>query len=560
MAISSSDILDTFEQELAALRLGFALRMPDRIAEIETAWQKTCSLSPWRIEDLKEFHRLSHSLAGASASYGFMAVGRAARSLESYLKTELIKQVPRPEAYPSLAAHITELLATLKEAAQKPDELYPTASSLMGVGEVESWLRLNDEHTLYIVEPDTRLARNIGAQLGNFGYKVSLFTDLSEITAAEFKAPSAMLVNFHLETDSFLHSGALTRLQQEWQKTLPVIFISLLSDLPARLAAVRAGAAAYFTKPLELNALVDELDRLTTREAPEPYRILIVEDDPSLAALYSLSLQQAGMITVTVSDPLQIMPPLVEFTPDLILMDVYMPGCTGLELAAVLRQQAAYLGTPIVFLSTETDVDKQQAAMKQGGDDFLIKPIQLDLLVSAVRNRAERSRTLRSAMVRDSLTGLVNHTKLKEYLNVEVGRVGRTNRPLSFVMLDIDYFKVVNDTYGHSAGDNVIKSLARILQQRLRRTDILGRYGGEEFAIILPDTSGEDALQVVNEIRESFAQIRQYSGNTEFSVTFSAGIATFPPCSDAADLNEVADKALYAAKQAGRNRIVLARL
>jgi diguanylate cyclase (GGDEF)-like protein len=252
--------------------------------------------------------------------------------------------------------------------------------------------------------------------------------------------------------------------------------------------------------------------------------------------------------------------PLVEFTPDLILMDVYMPGCSGLELAAVLRQQTAYLGTPIVFLSTETDVGKQQQAMRQGGDDFLIKPIQLDLLVSAVRNRAERSRNLRSAMVRDSLTGLVNHTKLKEHLNIEVARVGRNGRPLSFVMLDIDHFKAVNDTYGHPAGDGVIKSLARILQQRLRRTDILGRYGGEEFAIILSDTDGVDALRVVDQIRQSFSQIRQYSGTNEFTVTFSAGVATLPPCSDAANLNEVADKALYAAKQAGRNRVILADL
>jgi FixJ family two-component response regulator/HPt (histidine-containing phosphotransfer) domain-containing protein len=296
MTVSSSDLVDTFEQELATLRLGFAMRVPDRIAELETAWQKTYAETIWHIEDLKEVHRLAHSLAGSGASYGFMAVAQTARALEVYLKTEILTNPPTSETYYKHYRTIADLLANLQHAVQKPEELYPLASSLMGVAEVESWLRINDERTVYIVEPDTRLVQDVSAQLGNFGYKVSLFTNLSEINATDFKAPSALLVNFEFGTDGIVHTEILERLQNAWQKVVPVIFISVFADLQARLAAVRAGAAAYFTKPLEINSLVDQLDRLTTREAPEPYRILIVEDDPSLSALYSLSLQQAGIL------------------------------------------------------------------------------------------------------------------------------------------------------------------------------------------------------------------------------------------------------------------------
>src|SRR5439155_1576195 len=133
---------------------------------------------------------------------------------------------------------------------------------------------------------------------------------------------------------------------------------------------------------------------------PEPYRILIVDDQPELAEYHSAILRNAGMSVHIVTDPLQIMTPLLELKPDLLLMDMYMPGCTGLELAAVIRQQEALVSMPIVFLSSESDVNRQMAAMARGGDDFLTKPIQPDHLVSAVSSRVERLRVLRSLMVR----------------------------------------------------------------------------------------------------------------------------------------------------------------
>jgi diguanylate cyclase (GGDEF)-like protein len=211
-----------------------------------------------------------------------------------------------------------------------------------------------------------------------------------------------------------------------------------------------------------------------------------------------------------------------------------------------------------VFLSAETSLDKQLSAMSLGGDDFLIKPIQAEHLIRAVSSRAQRSRVLRSFMVRDSLTGLLNHTRTKEQLDFEVARARRQNGALSFAMIDIDHFKSVNDTYGHPVGDRVIKSLSRLLQQRLRKTDVIGRYGGEEFAVILPNTDGPSAVKVFDVIREGFAQIRQRAEREEFGVTFSCGVAPFPVYANSAALSVAADKALYQAKQGGRNRMMLA--
>jgi diguanylate cyclase (GGDEF)-like protein len=161
-------------------------------------------------------------------------------------------------------------------------------------------------------------------------------------------------------------------------------------------------------------------------------------------------------------------------------------------------------------------------------------------------------------MVRDSLTGLLNHTVLKEQLAIEVARAARLGQKMSFAMVDIDHFKHVNDTYGHPTGDQVIKSISRLLQQRLRKSDVVGRYGGEEFAIILPNTGEEQAVRLLDELRVGFSQVRHLSEGREFYVTFSAGIASCSNFAGANQLSNAADRALYKAKAQGRNRVTLA--
>jgi diguanylate cyclase (GGDEF)-like protein len=236
-----------------------------------------------------------------------------------------------------------------------------------------------------------------------------------------------------------------------------------------------------------------------------------------------------------------------------------MPGIDGIELAQVIRQIDEYVSTPIVFLSSEEDFNKQIQARNFGGDDFLTKPIKAKHLSALVQSRLERLKTLRSFMVRDSLTGLYNHTSVRGRLAQEITRCDRQNSTLAVAMLDLDHFKEVNDTYGHPTGDTVLKSLARLLQQRLRHSDVVGRYGGEEFISILLDANKEDAYQVIDEIRQHFSKIQHYSSNQGvFTVTFSCGIATVPEFSTVHALIAAADQALYRAKANGRNQVVLA--
>jgi diguanylate cyclase (GGDEF)-like protein len=369
--------------------------------------------------------------------------------------------------------------------------------------------------------------------------------------------PCAVVLDVVLPDGGLAGAETIERLHQWRREGVKVICLSSRGDLEARLAAVRAGCEAYFVKPVDAAALIERLDLLTSRPE-EPYRVLIVDDDMELAGFYAGTLQGAGMLAVPLTDPMRIMEPLTSLKPDLILMDMYMPGCSGPELAAALRQQEGYLSTPIIFLSTEESMDEQLAALSLGGDEFLTKPIDPRHLVAAVTARAQRGRMLGSAIAYDSLTGLLNHGTLKQHLESELSRASRESLPVAYAMIDVDRFKSINDTYGHAAGDRLLRNLSFFLKQRLRRSDVIGRYGGDEIAVVLPHTDGPTAHRVLEEIRESFAHLRHRFGADEATATFTCGIGVYPACASAERLVEAADQALYTGKRAGKNRVELA--
>ena len=413
------------------------------------------------------------------------------------------------------------------------------------------------DRELVLVEEDAEEAARLTAQLGQFGYSVRQL-DRKAISGSNTDKAAALLVAVKSDKHGRQNITTLEKLRKNGSALPPVIFIARDLELTTRIKATRAGAAAFLSRPVNILELIDAIDGLQEQEEEEPFRVLVVDDDPGLSNYYTSVLEAAGMEVLVVNDPLSLLEPLGDFRPELIVMDLYMPNCHGKELAAAIRQEHAYLPIPIVFLSVEDDTTKQLDVMMIGGDDFLVKPIFPDHLVAAVVTRARRFRALQALMVRDSLTGLLNHTTTNEQTKIELARARRINQSLTFALLDIDNFKLVNDQYGHPAGDRVIKSLSNLLKQRLRATDVIGRYGGEEFAVVLPDADAETATRILDEVRQSFADIRHQHDGGDFAVTLSGGIATYPEYSEVAHLVDAADKALYEAKSSGRNQVTRA--
>ncbi len=534
-----------YHDQLEALNQEFAALLPGRLDEIESAWRALAE-GEWNDDGLRAVTRRVHVLSGSASTFGYPELGRAAIAFEKRLKNWL-----EMEGAPAGTA--------LEEGTSLVDALRRDAERRREIGHIESvGTRESRESLVYLLEDDQPLANELRLQLSSFGYRVEIFAEGDALARAfADRRPDALVVDIILPEGDFAGIELLARLSRQTDlRELPVLFVTARSDVEARLAAVRSGGAGYFVKPLDVVALVDRLNRLTQRHCTEPFRILIVDDDGTLAEHYALVLRRGGMHASVLTRPLEILDRLDEELPDLVLMDVHMPECSGPDLVKVIRQFDRFLGLPIVYLSTETDLERQLSALRFGGDDFLTKPLTDRHLLAAVAIRAERSRVLRSLMTRDSLTSLLTHVALKERLDTELARAHRLGTPLSFAMLDIDAFKKVNDRHGHLLGDRVLKSLADLLRRRVRTSDTVGRYGGEEFGIVLPECGLEAAVRLVDGLRESFAGVRFRTGAAELGVRFSAGVAAATPESTVDRLIDEADRALYRAKARGGNRVM----
>jgi len=549
----NSKAADQLEKELRRLRANFLDKLPGRLQALVEEWNALQG-EGWSQDGARALHRSVHGLIGTAGSLGFSKMAKTARRLERRLVAMLEgTQLPTPE----VSAEVIEWFERMGEDATAQAQQVVDPSSFENVAEWGAPV-FEPRNLIVVVEQEDPFARELAHQLGHFGFELQMFKKIDDLVADGVeRRPAAVIMDLSSPDGDLLGEEVATKVRDELGDDVPLVFVSNRSDIEARLDAVRSGCNSYFVKPVNYSDVLETLDRLT-RSEPEPYRILIVDDEPDTAEFHSTNLEMAGLETVTVTEPLEVMSQLVEFQPDVILMDVYMPGCSGLELAMVIRQEEAFVGVPIVFLSRETDRMKQIAALGEGGDDFFTKPVQPDQLVPAVSARAQRGRTLRLFMEKDGLTGLFRHSRIIEQLEVAVRRADRQNGRLAVAMLDIDGFKEVNDEHGHLVGDQVLKALAYLLRQRLRMSDVLGRFGGDEYIVILPDTDGVAALEKMDDIRLNFAAIDHDTGQGSFSVTLSCGVAEFPAALTSHELIAAADETLYRAKRGGRDRVLLA--
>ncbi|WP_079204317.1 diguanylate cyclase [Pseudomonas sp. CC6-YY-74] len=501
-----------------------------------------------QLQQLRSLRDQLHKLAGAAGTFGFASIGQRARELEQQAMHWL-------ESLRLKGQDLQEFIHQLQQFAAQSVQSEAAAKS---VARPKTPLKAEtDVHCIYILEDEVSIGENMRLTLGNFGYHAEHFSRIDDLDAAlQRRLPDALIIDVNLGDSAQTGLVYAAALQQRLEQPLPLLVITTEDDFATHLEAVRVGAMGYFTKPVDIPQLENRLDRCFAQQQGEPYRVLIVDDDHDLASRYSLILRGANMLVEVLETPAGIFEAMSRFNPEVVLLDVNMPNCTGPELAQIIRFNDDWLRVPIIYLSAETDITRQMNALIKAGDDFITKPIGDNALVTTVFSRAQRARLLSIALSRDSLTGLLKHADIKEQVGIELERAQRSGKPASVAMLDIDFFKKVNDSYGHVAGDNVIRALANLLRQRLRRVDSLGRYGGEEFLVVLPDCTADQALQVLDEIRQRFADLQFIAGDSEFSVTLSAGIAsTEQAADDAGELLERADRALYVAKHGGRNQV-----
>ncbi|MDP3878568.1 MAG: diguanylate cyclase [Methylobacter sp.] len=541
-----------FADQLAALREQYAQRMETVLDDLSlSVVGQSIDIAPALLANA---HANLHKLAGSGGTFGFPELSLRARALEITAKAWLdageVSELPHWEAWKNEVSALRETLVVAGLSGVLVADVDSALPPKQASGQEK-------RTRVVLVDDDAQIGEELCKGLGQFGYEVSYYRLFADAEAAILADPPDVLV-----VDIMLHgqvpadgTQAITALFARLDYTLPTIFITSRTDFSVRLAAAKAGGDAFLTKPVDIPTLAAHIDRLHREQEIEPYRVLIVDDDEVLAEYYRLTLIAAGMSAEKVCRPQDALTAMQALHPDILLIDLYMPSCSGAQLARAIRYEDAWLGIPIIYLSAEDDFNKQINALDNGGDDFLTKPISDARLVAAVRTRAARARKVDELMSKDSLTGLLKHSSIKERMAQEYDRAQRHGKAMAIAMVDMDHFKRVNDTWGHPMGDQVIKTLAHLLRQRLRRQDSIGRYGGEEFAVVLPECDAADALRLLDDVRRRFGEIRFIHHGESFTVTLSAGVADSSQCTDVQTLLAASDAALYQAKNGGRNQV-----
>lgn len=536
----------TLEVTLQGLRDKYTKVLPQRLEALSQAVSK----AKGDASGIPEARRLAHNLKGTASSSGFEPIGQAAgrieRAFDAILKgvtDDINKEWAEIDSSLALAVKQADLVSKQQEFT---DERRPPSPEVPDLARARVLIVSSDP--LPVLDS------------ANGILPVELIRAASPSDAIDracvFLLDAALIdVTTQSEAESFNLARNLRGMKG--YENLPLGFI-VNNQKSDRIEATHAGASIYLQKPIEPHELQKAMQYLIGVRDGGRSRVLIVDDDEDFASPVAVTLANEGMLVRSIQDPSRTLAMMEEFSPDLLLLDVNMPGVSGFDVCRMLRSTPRWQDVPILFLTAETGLDARITAFDAGGDDYLPKPVANVELLTRVKVRLERSRMLKERTDKDVLTSLLLRRPFMEQMEALLAETQRHSFKFCMCLLDVDHFKKVNDSYGHLAGDRVLAYFGALLKMRFRVEDLRGRWGGEEFIMAFrhetKDTMKGALTRVLDEL--SVTPFQGDHGET-FYVTFSAGMASFPEDGDNLhDLVQRADKRLYIAKETGRKRVV----
>jgi two-component system cell cycle response regulator len=291
----------------------------------------------------------------------------------------------------------------------------------------------------------------------------------------------------------------------------------------------------------------------------ENKQILVIDDDPTVTELIKENLKLYGF-SVSICYDIDSAERFLQLEhPDLIILDILFPTGDGIDFCRKIRSNMQWQIVPVIFLTVKDKLQDKLAGFSTGADDYLCKPFKIEELVARIQAILNRVANSRELVLQDELTKVYNRRYLQIRLSEEIVRAQRANLNFSVAMIDLDYFKKINDRYGHIVGDETLQCLVDKIVGNLRGSDVVCRYGGEEFVIIMPETSQLEAGKVLNRLQQLIAAepLRLPKNKIEISLSISIGVAVYPRNGvTEEELLKSADIALYKAKNAGRNLVM----
>jgi diguanylate cyclase (GGDEF)-like protein len=495
-----------------------------------------------------EARAAAHRLAGSLGTFGLRTASERARRAE-----QLLEGVVEPGGRPGAA--LAQLVAAVRCEVEETVDLADDAPQPPPVAVFDPTLPL-----LLIVEDDAVLAERLAAEAERSALRATCAADPEGARAALARErPDAVVLDLMFAGSAEAAHELLSELSA-MTPPVPVLVSTVRDELAERVAVARRGARGFVTKSLAPAEVIEQAAQLIARSQAGEVKLLAVDDDPTVLESVHVLLSIEGFHVSILQDPTRFWEELERVRPDLVLLDVEMPEVSGIELCRVLRNDPTWAAVPVMVLTSRRDAVAIEEIFAAGADDYLAKPVLPAELRVRVHNRVERLQLHRLLSEVDGLTGVANRSTATHSLDRLLHLALRNEQPLSLAIVDLDRFKDVNDRHGHPAGDEVLRRFGRVLRQAFRGEDVVGRWGGEEFAIGMYGMSAQGAAVRLEQLLAVFGDER-FAGAAghAFRVGFSAGVASFPDDGDdLSALHAAADRALYRAKDAGRGCVRLA--
>lgn len=373
--------------ELASLQLVFKQKLPDTVAEIKQGWDEL-SIDAVNYSKLEELHSVVISLADSAGTYGAASVSQIAREIELAIKS-LINATDKNAVFVKIQTKLDVSISELKTTAKEWGS--PNIPSI----ETELFYEKRNENLVFLLASEKPLISDLLEELEKAYFRVKVISGLSEIKEnCEIELPITVIVDEHFTENGLVGIDVIRQIKILDNSGLcpPFIFITEQDSVDLRLKATRAGVSRYFCKPLKMNKLIHSINGLKRQSQNSPYKVLLIDNDEPLLECYKTILHESGMIVQILSKSLDGLKMLADFKPDVIVLDVNMPDCSGSELANMIRLDEQWDSTPIIFLSAEQDVNNQLEAMKSCADDFIVKPVQANKFVALVDTVVKRTR------------------------------------------------------------------------------------------------------------------------------------------------------------------------
>lgn len=512
-----------------------------KLVQVEDALAQLLTV-PLSADQIEQAQRAAHQLAGSAGTFGMPQATVLARELESFFRagapSDSVTLLPA-------FSQLEELRGVLETGLNQPGHsAAPEAGAVPDSGEI------------LIATCDSGLAAQLMAAAGAVGRLAKHVQDLpSAISALRGGSLAGGLIDLALPDQA--EGLALLRELRHSDPDFKALVLGRSGVFLDRVEASRAGAHSFMNADQPPERIIQHLvDTMEVSREQRP-RLVAVDDDPTILAALRLIFEGAGMALTTISDPFQLWDVLSDIVPDLVLLDVDMPGATGFELARMIRTDPRWSLLPVLVLTGSIGPERVVEVFAAGADDYVSKPVVEVELLTRVRNRLERARTQQRMAEIDPLTGLVNRT----VLHLEFDRLKTLaltqSQPLSVAMIDMDGFKVFNAVHGYALGDVVLQRLARLLSTAFTGADVVSRWAGQEFVVVMYGMTRSDAVARIATVLEDFRAVTFATPEGAVSVSFSAGVAELGDDGlDLQRLSQAAAGAVRKSKATGGERVL----